>query len=158
MFYFQINASVVAFLSNHISFGILMTTFFKICFKIWKKNRFYVWNLVIHNSLILFLFCRPSCCHACCLAWSTRTGNMGWNSLDLGLLVLFIFFNIQRFLHEKTGTRWSDASEKLEGLVDFPTTRPKLPWNCPGCEMPNYCVLKHIYLQFNSEFKPIQVK
>ena len=26
-------------------------------------------------------------------------------SLDLGLLVLFIFFNIQRFLHEKTGTR-----------------------------------------------------
>jgi hypothetical protein len=79
-------------------------------------------------------------------------------SLDLGLLVLFIFLIFSAFSHEKTGTRWSDASEKLEDLVDFPTTRPKLPWNCPGCEMPNYCVLKHIYLQFNSEFKPIQVK
>jgi hypothetical protein len=33
-----------------------------------------------------------------------------------------------------------------------PTTRPKLPWNCPGCEMPNYCVLKQNYLQLNSEF------
>jgi hypothetical protein len=37
MFYFRINTSIVAFLSNHISFGILMTTFFKICFKILKK-------------------------------------------------------------------------------------------------------------------------
>ena len=37
MFYFRINASIIAFLSNHISFGILMTTFFKICFKILKK-------------------------------------------------------------------------------------------------------------------------
>jgi hypothetical protein len=37
MFYFRINASIVAFLWNHISFGILMTTFFKICFKILKK-------------------------------------------------------------------------------------------------------------------------
>ena len=25
----------------------------------------------------------------------------------------------------------------------------------PGCEMPNYCVLKQNYLQLNSEFKPI---
>ena len=24
--------------------------------------------------------------------------------------------------------RRMDASEKIEGLVDFPTTRPKLPW------------------------------
>ena len=37
MFYFRINASIVAFLSSHISFGILITTFFKICFKILKK-------------------------------------------------------------------------------------------------------------------------
>jgi hypothetical protein len=37
MFHFRINASIVAFLSNHISFGILMTTFFKICFKTLKK-------------------------------------------------------------------------------------------------------------------------
>jgi hypothetical protein len=37
MFYFRINASIVVFLSNQISFGILMTTFFKICFKILKK-------------------------------------------------------------------------------------------------------------------------
>ena len=42
MFHFRINASIVAFLSNHISFGILMTTFFKICFKIWKSPRFYI--------------------------------------------------------------------------------------------------------------------
>ena len=34
----------------------------------------------------------------------------------------------------------------------LPTTRPKLPWNCPGCEMPNYCVLKQNYLQLKSEF------
>jgi hypothetical protein len=32
--------------------------------------------------------------------------------------------------------------------VDFPTTRPKLPWNCPGCEMPNYCVLKQNYFYY----------
>jgi hypothetical protein len=43
LFHFRINASIVAFLSNHISFG-----------------------------SILFIFCRPCCCHACCLAWSTR--------------------------------------------------------------------------------------
>jgi hypothetical protein len=35
--------------------------------------------------------------------------------------------------------------------VDFPTTRPKLPWNCPGCEIPNYCVLKQNYLQLNCD-------
>jgi hypothetical protein len=39
MFYFRINASIVTFLSNHRSFGILMTTFFKICFKILKKSQ-----------------------------------------------------------------------------------------------------------------------
>jgi hypothetical protein len=32
MFYFRINASIVSFLSNHMLIGILMTTFFKICF------------------------------------------------------------------------------------------------------------------------------
>ena len=37
MFYFRIDPSIVAFLSNHISFRILITTFFKICFKILKK-------------------------------------------------------------------------------------------------------------------------
>jgi hypothetical protein len=70
---------------------------------------------------------------------------------------IYIFLIFNAFSHEKTGTRWfgggaedehkPDASEKIEGLVDFPTTRTKLPWNCPGCEMPNYCVLKHNYLQ-----------
>jgi hypothetical protein len=33
-----INASIVVFLSEHISFSILMTTFFKISFKIKKKR------------------------------------------------------------------------------------------------------------------------
>jgi hypothetical protein len=37
MFYFRINTSIRCFLSNHVSFGILSTTFFKICFKILKK-------------------------------------------------------------------------------------------------------------------------
>jgi hypothetical protein len=81
---------------------------------------------------------------------------------------IFIFLIFSAFSHEKTGTRWfgggaeeghkPDASEEIEGLVDFPTTRPKLPWNCPGCEMRNYCVLKQNDLQLNSEFKPIQVQ
>jgi hypothetical protein len=49
MFYFRINASIVAFLSNHILFGILMTTFFKICFKILKKPQ------VLHHLPRLFI-------------------------------------------------------------------------------------------------------
>jgi hypothetical protein len=72
-------------------------------------------------------------------------------------IFIFIFLIFSAFSHEKTGTRWfgSGAEEgQIEGLVDFPTTRPKLPWNCPGCEMPNYCVLKQNYLQLHSEFKP----
>ena len=76
IFYFRINASIVAFLSNHISFGILMTTFFKICFKILKKpqvlRHFILIFIFIIFYYILFIFCRPCCCHACCLAWSTR--------------------------------------------------------------------------------------
>ena len=55
MFYFFINASIVTFLSNHISFGILMITFFKICFKIFKKRAFLKFkNLIIHHSLVYF--------------------------------------------------------------------------------------------------------
>jgi hypothetical protein len=49
MVYFRINASIVAFLSNHISCGILMTTFFKICFKILKKLQ------VLHLLTRLFI-------------------------------------------------------------------------------------------------------
>ena len=49
MFYFRINASIVAFLSNHISFGISMTTFFKICFNILKKTQ------VLHHLTRLFI-------------------------------------------------------------------------------------------------------
>ena len=49
MFYFRINASIVAFLSNHISFGIFMTTFFKICFKILKKPQ------ALHHLTRLFI-------------------------------------------------------------------------------------------------------
>jgi hypothetical protein len=83
-------------------------------------------------------------------------------------IFIYIFLIFSAFSHEKTGTRWfgsgaeegrkPNGSEKIEGWVDFPTTRPKLPWNCPGCEMPNYCVLKQNYLPLNSEFKPIQIK
>ena len=73
MFHFRINASIVAFLSNHISFAILMTTFFKICFKILKKPQvLHHLAQIIHHSSIIFIFCRPCFCHACCLAWSTR--------------------------------------------------------------------------------------
>ena len=50
IFYFRINASIVAFLSNHISFGIfIMTTFFKICFKILKKPQ------ALHHLTRLFI-------------------------------------------------------------------------------------------------------
>ena len=49
MFYFRFNASIVAFLSNHMSLGILMTTFFKICFKILKKPQ------VLHHLPRLFI-------------------------------------------------------------------------------------------------------
>jgi hypothetical protein len=58
MFYFWINASIVVFLSNHISFGILMITFFKICFKIKKKKTpmfFKFKNLMIHHLLVYFV-------------------------------------------------------------------------------------------------------
>jgi hypothetical protein len=76
-------------------------------------------------------------------------------------IFIYIFLIFSAFSHEKTGTRWfgGGAEEgQIEGPVDFPTTRPKLPWNCLGREMSNYCVLKQNYLQFNSEFKPIQVQ
>jgi hypothetical protein len=59
--------------------------------------------------------------------------------LDLGLLFLFIFLIFSAFSHEKTGTRWFGGGaeeEQLEGLVDFPTTRPKLPWNCLVAKCP----------------------
>jgi hypothetical protein len=49
MFHFRINASIVAFLSNHVSFEILMTTFFKICFKMLKKPQ------VLHHLPRLFI-------------------------------------------------------------------------------------------------------
>jgi hypothetical protein len=50
IFYFRINARIVAFLSNHISFGIfIMTTFFKICFKILKKPQ------ALHHLTRLFI-------------------------------------------------------------------------------------------------------
>ena len=66
MFHFRINASIVAFLSNHISFGILMTTFFKICFKILKKpqalrlNFHYYINILI-NTIYIFSAMLLSC-------------------------------------------------------------------------------------------------
>jgi hypothetical protein len=50
--------------------------------------------------------------------------------------------------------RMKDAREKIEGLADFPIRVPKTAPNLPHLDMPNYCV----QMQFNSEFKPIQVK
>ena len=83
-------------------------------------------------------------------------------SIFIFIFLIFSTFHMKRLgLGDLGAGRRKDAthaSEKIEGLVDFPTTRPKLPWNCLGCEMPNYCVLKQNYLQLNSEFKPIQVK
>ena len=67
MFYFRINASIVAFLSNHISFGISMTTIFQNLLQYFEKAPgFTSFNQIIHHSSILFIFCRPCCCHACC--------------------------------------------------------------------------------------------
>ena len=50
--------------------------------------------------------------------------------------------------------RRKDASEKIEGLTDFPIRVPKTSPNLPQLDMPNYCV----QMQLNSEFKPIKVK
>ena len=73
MFYFRINASIVAFLSNHISFGILMTKPQVLGLKkpqvLGLKLKY---SSLINTIYVLFMFCRPSCCHACCPAWSTR--------------------------------------------------------------------------------------
>jgi hypothetical protein len=55
-------------------------------------------------------------------------------------IFIFIFLIFSAFSHEKTGTRWFEGGAEegqIEGLVDFPTTRSKLPWNCHGREMPN---------------------
>jgi hypothetical protein len=72
MFYFRINASIVAFLSNHISFGILMTTFFKICIKILKKSQVLGLKL-IYSSLINTSYVLSAILLSCVLpAWSTR--------------------------------------------------------------------------------------
>ena len=54
--------------------------------------------------------------------------------------------------------RRMDASEKIQGLADFPIRVPKTALNLPHLDMPNYCILKQNYLQLNSEFKLIQVK
>ena len=67
MFYFRIKASIVAFLSNHISFGILMT---KPQVLAVKKSQ--VLGLKLNYSSLISTIYRPSCCHACCPAWSTQ--------------------------------------------------------------------------------------
>ena len=76
IFYFRINASIVAFLSNHISFGLWNiyndNIFQNLLQNFEKAPGFTSFNQIIHHSSILFIFCRPCCCHACCLAWSTR--------------------------------------------------------------------------------------
>ena len=95
--YFWINASIVAFLSNHMSFGILMTSLQNLNSNLLqnvKKTQFILRLKFNYSSLLLF--CRPSFCHACCLSWSTRImfnpmlpGNMGWNIFkrNAGLLI-----------------------------------------------------------------------
>jgi hypothetical protein len=84
LFYFQINASIVAFHSNHISFGILMTTFSKFASKFWKSPQ--VLRLKFNYSSLIntiyILKVALLCCHARCVAWSTCimfTGNMVGN-------------------------------------------------------------------------------
>ena len=87
MFYFRINASIVAFLSNHISFGILMTTFFKVCFKILKKPQ--VLRLKLnYSSLINSIYILSAMLLSCVLSrvvyannvpTPCSPGNMGWN-------------------------------------------------------------------------------
>jgi hypothetical protein len=86
MFHFRINASIVTFLSNHISFGILMTTFFKICFKILKKPQ--VLRLKFdYSSLINTIYILSAMLLSCVLSRVVYANNipphvprnMGWN-------------------------------------------------------------------------------
>jgi hypothetical protein len=112
-----------------------------------------LFHILLTSTNSYFNICRYSC-HV-----TSQQGSCQPRSRPSIFIYIFLIFSA--FSHEKSGTRWfgGGAEEgQIEGLVDFPTTRPKLPWNCPGCEMPNYCVLKHNYLQLNSEFKPIQVQ
>ena len=71
MFYFRINASIVAF-ESHIVWNINDNIFQNLLQNFEKAPAFTSFTRIIHHSSILFIFCRPCCCHACCLAWSTR--------------------------------------------------------------------------------------
>ena len=75
MFHFRINASIVAFLSNHISFGILMTTFFKICFKILKKPQALRLNFH-YSSLINTIYILSAMLLSCVLSRVVYANNV----------------------------------------------------------------------------------
>jgi hypothetical protein len=49
-------------------------------------------------------------------------------------------------------------SRKIEGLADFPMRMQKTAPNLLRLDMPNSCVLKLIFFQLNSNFKPTEVK
>ena len=49
-------------------------------------------------------------------------------SIFIYIFLIFSAFHMKRLgLGDLGAGRRKDASEKIEGLVDFPTTRPKLP-------------------------------
>ena len=75
MFHFRINASIVAFLLNHISFGILMTTFFKICFKIFKKPQALRLNFD-YSSLINIIYILSAMLLSCVLSRMVYANNV----------------------------------------------------------------------------------
>jgi hypothetical protein len=70
MFYFRINASIRRFsFELHIVWNI-NDNIFQNLLQNFEKNPGFTFKF--DYSSILFIFCRPCCCHACCLAWSTR--------------------------------------------------------------------------------------
>ena len=72
MFYFRINASIVGFLRITYRLNINDNIFENLLQNFEKAPGFTSFTQIIHHSSILFIFCRPCCCHACCLARATR--------------------------------------------------------------------------------------
>jgi hypothetical protein len=60
------------FFESHIVWNINDNIFENLLQNFEKAPGFTSFTQIIHHSSILFIFCRPCCCHACCLAWSTR--------------------------------------------------------------------------------------
>jgi hypothetical protein len=79
-FIFWLTQVSVAFLSNFISFGILMVTFFRICFKILTETSFFNFKVFFKNSIIHHLaYFVGSCSRGTNLAFWLDTLNLRYN-------------------------------------------------------------------------------